>query len=196
MKLSTRLAFGFGGMLAIIILIIGFSFNTSSKLNYSLSGIQEINRSTNLHNKIVISLKTISENIKTIILYNDPETVNLALDNIKNARHELNQSIAAIEEMLIKRDNSNSKKAKAGIDSLKDAIVRATLLENQILELVPAHKNKKALDILANQIQPIYNAIYANINQSSTMLKQSNNLFLTMSSRERIFLYFYYCFLV
>jgi methyl-accepting chemotaxis protein len=138
MKISMKLAFGFGGMLVIISTIIFSSFYNQNRLGASLKKMDGSNVDLNGYYQLKNSAALISHDVQTLLLYSGRKNILAEIKKIQEERRNYDKIQAELDNTAMAQEGLN---IRANID--RNARICRPLLD-KIIELALANKRIEA----------------------------------------------------
>jgi len=151
MKISARLAFSFGIMLVLIVVLIGVGLNSMAKIDRNMDDIVNIeNVRTELANKMIANVREISIELRTILLDRTKSTLELQKKMIFDYRASYDADLKKYEELV----PTNDTKTLNQISKIKILQDESRMYNNVVIDLVTAEKYDAALAELLKTASP------------------------------------------
>ncbi|MGE5582305.1 MAG: methyl-accepting chemotaxis protein [Bacillota bacterium] len=180
MKLSTRITLGFAVILAIMAVIITFSLITMYNTNKRVEKIVNVNdHKIQTAYQLQLAFKDIMTEIHAVILYNDPQSINSAVEELDKARARYREAYAVVEKAEMFTEEGKRLREK-----IKELIAVALPYNNQVLELAQANKDTEAHDLLVNKARPATQEILNTTDEFIKVLLDYNSQDVATTAKE------------
>jgi methyl-accepting chemotaxis protein len=148
-KIGPRLGLGFGAVLALMVVLVLFAFNSLSRLNKNVDIILD----DNVHKLILAQdmndrLHIITRVMRTIVILADDGAMKTEYQKIVKARADYNGFLETLEKMAMSGDGV------ALLNKIKEAQRIARPLNDKVIELAMASQDIEAMELLINQAAP------------------------------------------
>lgn len=149
MKIGLRLGLGFALILILLALVAGVGITRMALIEEHLDDIvNDNNVKTRLVNEMNESTHIVSRVIRTIILLTDQSQEAEQMKKIINAREKYNKAWEALQKF------PASEKGKAIRAKIAEDMVAARALNQKVLDLASADKDKEATELLMKEAGP------------------------------------------
>lgn len=173
MKISTRLIYGFGAVLFLMLLITALGIQEVNKVNNALTVINDVN---SVKQRYAInfrgSVHDRSIAIRDIYLVDSTE-LQATIAEIQKLDDDYQASAVKLDQLLANDDQKNSKEHSI-LDEIKDIEKRTQPLIDEVIKLQSAGKSDEAYSILMNQARPAFVDWLATINQFIDLEEEKN----------------------
>ena len=148
MKVATRLALGFGAVIALLAIIAGLSIRDLSNINYNIDDIiNDKFPKTVLANDIIDNINIIARAMRNTLILKDRAQVDKELERVQNSRKTIKERFATLEERI------KSEEGKAMLKTALDARAQYVGAQDHFLELMKENKQAEATDYLLNEVR-------------------------------------------
>lgn len=168
MKLSMRLAAGFGVLLLMMVLIIFFTFTNMNQLNTSLQYIKNDSDIIGDYYKMENSVLLLNRSLSTLLLYPDPDSVRDEIKKIQKQREIYNKIRVGIDKKATTKD---AIQVRANIDQNAK---RCNPLIDKIIELVQANKKEEATRLFLEKTKELLAKWEESLTTAVDMMHQEN----------------------
>jgi methyl-accepting chemotaxis protein len=170
MKLGTRIALGFTGVLLLLMIIIGFALYNMSILNGQMRKIVEEN-----FNKIELTFdlkeqfSELNTSLAKLFVVNNAEREQEIIKGFDNIRENYNK----VYDELLKTPN-RTEKGQILREKIKEAVENAKPINNQVIELVKDNRKLEAADLLISEAGPATEKIVSAADEYLALLEEYN----------------------
>jgi len=173
MKISTRLGLGFGLMMLFMAVLILVGIRGMSSVNEDMERIVKVNNVRIDHvNDMSRDIMNISINERNILYNDNAEKRQEYVQRIAKFREQYNNDFKQVEEMTTKADA----KAWEIINKLKDLLTTSRSLNNKVIELALANKNKEADQVMSKDAAPAERAVQEQVQVLLDHNMERNNI--------------------
>ncbi|MBT0662671.1 MCP four helix bundle domain-containing protein, partial [Geobacter pelophilus] len=156
MNLSKRLGLGFGVLLVLMVALIWVGVSGMAKIEDSIERIVTINMvRIDMVNDLSRDIGNIGINVRNMIVNDNPEKKKEYSERIAKFREEYSKSFKKVEELTTKTDT----KSWELINNLKQDITVSSNLNNKVMALAMAGKDKEAALVLSKEAAPAERAV-------------------------------------
>jgi methyl-accepting chemotaxis protein len=169
LKIGTRLHLGFGAVMAILLVLLGLAVYDMSDIKAHLDDILEDNvKKMELAQDMSESVHVVSTEIRNIVLTEDDKLIGDAAQSMLAMREKYNTAFAALEKLPASPKGQEIRK------KIREAAAAARPLNDQVVELGKAHKDKEAVEQLRTRARPATRAWQDAIDVEIEHQKQEN----------------------
>ncbi|MFZ2405167.1 MAG: methyl-accepting chemotaxis protein, partial [Methylobacter sp.] len=149
MKIGQRLGWGFGCVLALMLVLIVIGINRMGEINERLEGIVNDNNV-----KVALSqdmrgvVRNVSTAVRNVVLVNDPAAMQEEIKRIEDQQKKYNESEARLSDMV------KSEQGKAILAKVKQGEAETTPLTQKVIDLAVAGKDQEAVTTLLKEVRP------------------------------------------
>jgi methyl-accepting chemotaxis protein len=156
MNLSKRLGLGFGVLLVLMVALIWVGVNGMSKIEDEMERIVKVNAVRISHiSDMNMNQASIGINLRNMLYNDNPEKRKEYSERIAKFRGEYNNNFKKTEEMTTKTDT----KAMEILGKLKESIGTSRELNNKVMALTLANKDKDAAQLMSKEAAPAERAV-------------------------------------
>ncbi|WP_041974476.1 MCP four helix bundle domain-containing protein, partial [Geobacter sp. OR-1] len=156
MNLSKRLSLGFGLLLVLMVALIWIGISGMSKIENEMERIVKVNAvRISYVSDMNMNLANIGINLRNMLYNDNPEKRKEYSERITKFRGEYNNNFKKVEEMTNKTDT----KATDIINKIKESIVTSRELNNKVMALALANKDKEANQLMSKEAAPAERAV-------------------------------------
>jgi methyl-accepting chemotaxis protein len=160
MKIGMRLGLGFGLLTVLMVVLILIGVRGMSSINDDMERIVTVNAvRIDYVNDMSRDIMNIGLNVRNIILTDSKEKMQEYNQRIAKSREEYANAFKKVEEMTTKNDD----KSWEIINKLKELITTSKNLNNKVIELGLAGKDKDAYQVLSKEAAPAERAVQSQI---------------------------------
>jgi methyl-accepting chemotaxis protein len=184
LRVGTRLALGFGAVLALLALISSISTMDMSVINDEVGAIvnDKLPKVVQAHN-IIDNLNIIARAMRNTLILKDPEVIAKELERVMEARKLIQATLDKLEPTI------HSEQGKAAFKGILDARTPYLVVQEHFLKLMGEGKQAEAADYLISGVrkpQAAYmDAVYKLITYQSGMMEKSGKQTAETVSRAR-----------
>jgi methyl-accepting chemotaxis protein len=150
MKVGTRLALGFGLVLALMAGVAGLGIYNMQHIHAQLEKVVQLNVAKLVHvQDMSESVHVVARVSRTIVLLSDEAAIQRELTKIQAARAQYDKAQAALDALPATEEG---KAIRARVDALQQ---EARPLTDQLLQLALQHKDEEALALLMQKAGPV-----------------------------------------
>jgi methyl-accepting chemotaxis protein len=150
MKVGTRLALGFGLVLALMAGVAGLGIYNMQHIHAQLEKVVQLNVAKLVHvQDMSESVHVVARVTRTIVLLSDEAAMQRELTKIQAARAQYDKAQAALDALPATEEG---KAIRARVDALQQ---EARPLTDQLLQLALQHKDEEALALLMRKAGPV-----------------------------------------
>jgi methyl-accepting chemotaxis protein len=150
MKVGTRLALGFGLVLALMAGVAGLGIYNMQHIHAQLEKVVQLNVAKLVHvQDMSESVHVVARVTRTIVLLSDEAAMQRELTKIQAARAQYDKAQAALDALPATEEG---KAIRARVDALQQ---EARPLTDQLLQLALQHKDEEALALLMQKAGPV-----------------------------------------
>jgi methyl-accepting chemotaxis protein len=150
MKVGTRLALGFGLVLALMAGVAGLGIYNMQHIHAQLEKVVQLNVAKLVHvQDMSESVHVVARVSRTIVLLSDEAAMQRELTKIQAARAQYDKAQAALDALPATEEG---KAIRARVDALQQ---EARPLTDQLLQLALQHKDEEALALLMQKAGPV-----------------------------------------
>jgi methyl-accepting chemotaxis protein len=150
MKVGTRLALGFGLVLALMAGVAGLGIYNMQHIHAQLEKVVQLNVAKLVHvQDMSESVHVVARVTRTIVLLSDEAAMQRELTKIQAARAQYDKAQAALDALPATEEG---KAIRARVDALRQ---EARPLTDQLLQLALQHKDEEALALLMQKAGPV-----------------------------------------
>jgi methyl-accepting chemotaxis protein len=145
-KISTRLYFGFGLPLLLMIVLIAIGLSEMGTIYAKLDRIVKVNNQRAvLAFELSASMRDIASHLRSLVLFKEQGKKEEIKKQIDQARDRYNKALEALTQVY------QDPKSKEVISKLKEDLPRVKELDNKIIELATSGKEEEAFKILRDE---------------------------------------------
>jgi methyl-accepting chemotaxis protein len=149
MKIGQRLGWGFGCVLALMLVLIMIGINRMAEINERLEGIVNDNNV-----KIALSVdmsgvvRNVSTAVRNVVLVNDSAAMQEEIKLIEDQQKKYNENEAKLNDMV------KSEQGKAILAKIKQGEAETTPLTKKVIDLALSGKDQEAVTVLLKEVRP------------------------------------------
>lgn len=161
LKIGTRLALGFGIILALLLAVAGIGLNRMGAIETNTENIvTHYNAQATMARDLSDQVQTVSRLLRTVLLMDNQADKRANVEAIAKARE-------AYDDVAKKLNDSNwSQQGKDVCAAIDAAKVKARAANNQVTELALAGKNQEAVRVMMGEARPAVAAWQESINKA------------------------------
>eukprot|EP01037_Dinobryon_pediforme_P026178 gene26178-28611_t len=153
LKISTRLIFGFGAMMVLLVLVAVLGSVGMFKINAALRDITDVNNvEAKLANRMKSALQTRALAIRNVVLLTDQQDMDKEMEGLKQQEQTYTQAYAELGKMFARNDTTAQEHAL--FDPLKNDETATLPLMNKAIKLGLANDNVAATKVLLDEVRP------------------------------------------
>ena len=150
MKIGTRLALGFGLMIALLLVIVATGMkNMSGMANATEDIVADKYPKVTMANDIDTNISQIALSMRDLLFIKDPGDAAKEQAKIQDARKAIGETLDQLAKI------TQTEKGKELLKGIDDARVKYTAGEDQYLKLLAANQNDQAEALLLSSIRPL-----------------------------------------
>jgi methyl-accepting chemotaxis protein len=150
LKIGMKLGIVFGFLLLMLIMTICFGLSSTQKVNESVEQIAKGNYAKTVHaSEAAKALDELQGCIRMLVLLKDQNAIIKEKQKLEESRSKYREAMKKLEE------TEKSEKGVKLIETAKNAIAPAVVVNNKVVELALAHKQDEAITLLLKEGVPL-----------------------------------------